>query len=30
MMKVGKEGVSALKNILVDIVSEAAKKTIWP
>ena len=30
MMKVGKEGASALKNILVDIVSEAAKKTIWP
>jgi hypothetical protein len=30
MLKVGKEGASALKNILVDIVSEAAKKTIWP
>lgn len=30
MAKVGKEGASALKNILVDIVSEAAKKTIWP
>ena len=30
MVKVGKEGATALKNILVDIVSEAAKKMIWP
>jgi len=30
MIKVGKEGASALKTMLVDIVSEAAKKTIWP
>lgn len=30
MVKVGKEGTAALKNVLVDIVSEAVKKTIWP
>jgi hypothetical protein len=29
MAKVGKEGASALRTILIDIVSEAAKKQIW-
>jgi hypothetical protein len=30
MSKVGKEGALALKEILVGVVSEAAKKMIWP
>ena len=29
-VKAGKEGAGALKDILVDIVSETAKKLIWP
>ncbi len=30
MGKVGKEGTSALKSVLVDIISETAKKLLWP
>lgn len=30
MVKVGNESAAALRNILVDIASEAAKKIIWP
>jgi hypothetical protein len=30
MVKVGKEGAAAFRDILVDIVSDTAKKIIWP
>lgn len=30
LAKAGKEGASALRDILVDIASETAKKIIWP
>ena len=30
MVKVGKEGAGAFRDILVDIASETAKKIIWP
>jgi hypothetical protein len=29
-VKIGKEGAGALKDIVVDILSETAKKIIWP
>jgi hypothetical protein len=29
-VKAGKEGAGALKDILVDLISETAKKVIWP
>jgi hypothetical protein len=30
MLKIGKQGADAFKDILVDVLSEAAKKQLWP
>ena len=30
MLKIGKQGADAFKDILVNVISEAARKQLWP